>query len=130
VTRLHTVIVCAVLLTLGCGGDPDPGGAPPASSATEAELPFAMDPPEPLVDLDLPPVEAGRILYEKLECAGCHESAAVPGLVVHPLRGLHGRFNDENLASFLSAPPPPMPDFGLSRPERLALAVYLRQVFP
>ena len=72
---------------------------------------------------------AGEKLYEAFECAGCHESAAIPGLVVIPLRDLDRRFSEESLASLLAAPPAPMPRFDLDPTERRSLARYLRKRF-
>ncbi len=69
---------------------------------------------------------AGAALYERFECAGCHESErAAAGVVVQPLAGLAGRYAIDDLAAFLAAPTPPMPVYPLSDAERLALAVYL-----
>lgn len=96
---------------------------------TAASPAVVADAETPLVDPSLPPREAGRLLYERLECAGCHESAAVPGLVVVPLHDLDDRYSDASLAAFLAAPPPPMPDFELGEAERLALAAHLRATF-
>jgi hypothetical protein len=100
-----------------------PTPVPPSESAA-ADLDE-----EPLVDLSLPPAEAGALLYQALECAGCHESAAVPGLVVIPLHDLDARFTEATLMAYLSAPQPPMPNFLLGEPERRALAVYLLATF-
>ena len=126
---LNTALWVGTALGVACGAD-DPGGAATSSSKNAATV-ETVEPehPEPLVDPSLPPAAAGRILYEKLECAGCHESAAVPGLVVIPLRDLDSRFTDESLAAWLSAPKPPMPNFALVESERHALAVHLRTRF-
>lgn len=99
--------------------------------AEEAGTPSAALPAaeEPRIDPSLPPHEAGRQLYERLECAGCHESAAVPGLIIVPLHDLDARYSEDALAAFLSAPPKPMPNFELDERERHALAVYLRATF-
>jgi mono/diheme cytochrome c family protein len=105
------------------------GCSEPAAPGEFLEPGMSYEDEGPLVDPDLPPLEAGRILYGMLECAGCHESAAVPGLVVIPLRGLSERFTDASLAAYLTAPAPPMPDFMLDERERRALAVYLRATF-
>jgi mono/diheme cytochrome c family protein len=73
--------------------------------------------------------EAGGRIYAQLECAGCHESAAVPGLSVSPLRALSSRYNEESLTAYLEAPPPPMPRFELSQVDRRVLAAYLLSRF-
>ncbi len=101
---------------------------------TPLEHPFPPEPElEPTVSLDLDlsgtPEEAGSRIYAQLECAGCHESAAVPGLIVTPLQTLSSRYDEDTLTAFLAAPPPPMPRFELSEPERQALATYLLSHF-
>ncbi len=74
--------------------------------------------------------DAGRVLYERNECAGCHETAAIPGMLVVPLGGLANRYSESELMAVLEAPVPPMPDFDLSEPERRQLVAYLRARFP
>lgn len=125
-------LVPLLLLSIAVGAC-DPSGPSTATTPTvpDATSAPAVDEPleEPSFDPSLPPVEAGRSLYRQLECAGCHESAAVPGLVVVPLVQLRTRFDEASLAAFLSAPPPPMPNFELSPPERHALAAFLLRRF-
>lgn len=78
---------------------------------------------------DAAPPDAAA-LYERLECAGCHERAALPGMTVRPLAGLSERYDAETLTVFLAAPPEPMPVPALSDAERRALAALLLQRFP
>jgi mono/diheme cytochrome c family protein len=72
---------------------------------------------------------SGEALFAHYECAGCHESAAVPGMIVRPLAGLAERYSADTLAAFLAAPPDPMPRLPLSEPERQRLAAYLLDTF-
>lgn len=72
----------------------------------------------------------GRALYRANDCAGCHEYAAIPGMEVRPLARLGERYDVAALSALLASPPDPMPDFGLSDEERLALAHYLLARFP
>ncbi len=68
----------------------------------------------------------GRVLYERHDCASCHEpERAAAGVVPVPLEQLAARYDVAALAAFLAAPTPPMPAFPLSDPERADLAVYL-----
>ena len=68
----------------------------------------------------------GAALYERFECASCHEKTrAEPWAVVVPLAGLSERFGVEELANFLETPTPPMPVFPLDATERRDLAGYL-----
>jgi len=90
-------------------------------------MPSAAEPPD--AGPPATPEETGRRLYARLECAGCHESAAVPGLIVTPLQDLDARYDEERLTAFLAAPPSPMPVFELSRDERRGLAAYLLSRF-
>lgn len=72
----------------------------------------------------------GRVLFDQLECAGCHDAArATPGVVVKPLAGLARRYAPEQLDAFLVAPMPPMPAFPLNQDQRADLAVHLRRAY-
>lgn len=73
--------------------------------------------------------DSGQALYARLGCPGCHEYAAVPGLIVLPLTNLHARYTQETLVRYLLAPPPAMPNFGLSGEQAGALAAYLLREF-
>ncbi len=77
-----------------------------------------------------PGTDPGAALYGKLGCEGCHERAALPGMIVRPLIGLSERYTPESLSAFLAAPPEPMPDFSLTGEERGELARYLLATFP
>ncbi|MDF1693133.1 MAG: PQQ-dependent sugar dehydrogenase [Zhongshania sp.] len=59
----------------------------------------------------------GEQLFNDYNCSSCHRGAA--------LSGLAERYELNELASFFSAPIPPMPAFPLSAEDREALAVYL-----
>jgi len=91
-------------------GAPRPGSAVPEPAARE--------------------VASGRALYEDYDCAGCHETAARPGMPVRPLVKLAERFSAAQLAGFLAAPPAPMPALPLSDAERERLAEYLLETYP
>jgi glucose/arabinose dehydrogenase len=70
--------------------------------------------------------ERGAELYERFECASCHEAArAEIGVVVVELIDLPARYSSEDLAAFLATPTPPMPVFPMNPTERLDLAAYL-----
>jgi glucose/arabinose dehydrogenase len=101
-------------------------GAGPAAGRPGAG-PRAAGPAAPLAPAEQARLDrAGRELFERHACAGCHEAAAAaPGVVPVPLRGLASRYAEGDLASYLAAPAPPMPAFPLSDQERRALAVYL-----
>lgn len=118
----------AAAVALGCGEAEAPESGPTAeevqTGVAEVDMPESVG-----ADLSGTPEEAGARLYAQLECAGCHESAAVPGLVVMPLQQLPARYGPDTLAAFLAAPPPPMPRFGLSPDERRVLAAYLLSRF-
>jgi glucose/arabinose dehydrogenase/cytochrome c553 len=105
-----------------------PGGAsttaPPASlprsassSSSRARLP---------ADGEDARSQRGSLLYERFECAGCHEAAAAgAGVTFAPLRDLASRYSVESLAEWLAAPTPPMPAFPMNAQERRDLAVFL-----
>jgi glucose/arabinose dehydrogenase len=70
--------------------------------------------------------DRGRSLYERYECASCHDpERASPGVVPVPLEGLRGRYDIDGLASYLATPTPPMPAFPLSDQDRRDLAITL-----
>jgi mono/diheme cytochrome c family protein len=102
---------------LACGREA-PAPAPQIEAAPAPAEALVLDP-------GAAPEEVGRRVYERFECAGCHESAAVPGLIVTPLRELAARYDRDALAAYLAAPVSPMPRFELSQDERRALAAYL-----
>ena len=68
----------------------------------------------------------GAALYEKFDCASCHEAARTPaGGVVVELVDLSTRYSTEDLAQFLQTPTPPMPVFPMTETERRDLAVFM-----
>lgn len=73
----------------------------------------------------------GRALYERHECASCHESGRAPeGTAVKPLAELAARYTIESLSLLLDTPPQPMPRPPLSDDERRALSVHLLRSHP
>jgi len=126
--RLAPRQVCAALVLLACG-ESDPPAAKQVvvdeEAAVQATMPIAVE-----IDSRLSPREAGELLYRELECRGCHEIAMVPGMIVRPLDGLGERHSVESIVSLLSAPPAPMPDYGLDEARRRMLAVYLLERWP
>jgi glucose/arabinose dehydrogenase len=106
-------------------GGPATAAAPPA--AAPAADPLAGLDPQERRDLS----QAGRALWERHGCAGCHDPAsAAPGVVPVPLRDLAARHSLDSLAELLATPTPPMPLFDLALPERRALAVHLFERSP
>jgi glucose/arabinose dehydrogenase len=100
--------------------------APAAAAAPRAEPLAALSPGE-RDEL----AKAGRSLWERHHCAGCHEAAsAAPGVVVAPLHALGARHSIASLAELLAAPTPPMPVFPLTDEQRRELAVYLLAAHP
>ncbi len=90
---------------------------------------------DPLADLPLEArvagIGAGKALYERFDCATCHEAErAEAGVVVFPLRDLAARHDLEGLTSFLAAPTPPMPAFPMTDSERRDLSIYLLDAHP
>jgi glucose/arabinose dehydrogenase len=75
----------------------------------------------------------GEKLYRLYQCAQCHEEKEAASVrtgdvsVIKPLTALQERFSVEQLAVFLASPTPPMPNFNLSKEQRLALSFYLLQ---
>ncbi len=65
----------------------------------------------------------GRALYQRYQCAACHE-----GDSGRRLQDLASRYRAAELADFFVSPTPPMPQFPLVEKEREALAVYLLDV--
>lgn len=99
---MWTLMLCIALLATPAAA----GSAPPPGRAT------------------------GEQLYARLECAGCHEHAALPGMIVRPLSGLSRRYDEDTLTAFLAAPPPPMPVVALPEDARRELARYLLAAHP
>lgn len=103
--------------------------APPTTSAgasareTAGEIANAIDPQS---------AEMGKTLFSQLDCASCHDATRPPppGMIVKELNDLAARHDKTSLAQLLDVPPPPMPLFDLSEPERLALAAYLLDTYP
>jgi glucose/arabinose dehydrogenase len=98
------------------------GGAPIAV----APAPSAAD---PLAALDASTRDAlvtnGEALWGTNGCASCHDPAAAgPGMVTHRLAGLNARYDLDSLATFFSAPTPPMPAPAVDEAGRRALAAY------
>jgi mono/diheme cytochrome c family protein len=70
----------------------------------------------------------GAALYEKHDCARCHDpSRAEPGVVPVPLETtrIRSRHHIASLAAYLLSPTPPMPAFPLSERDRRDLAIFL-----
>jgi len=90
------------------------GGAVAPSNATPTP-PF---PPEAL--------QRGRALYEKQDCAFCHEAKRpIAGVLPRRLTKLRLRYDLDSLVAFLRTPTPPMPVPPLNDAERRDLAAYL-----
>ncbi|MAG35468.1 MAG: oxidoreductase [Dehalococcoidia bacterium] len=124
VTDDYTGTIYRVTAGEGPGGSakPGPGGAPAAAS-------------DPLAGLDdrerAAGAARGAALWQRFECAGCHDPAAAdPGVVPVPLVDLGKRWGLDSLAAFLAAPTPPMPAFPLSSSERRDLAIHMLDVPP
>ena len=77
-----------------------------------------------------PSLVRGEALWREHACADCHAHATEPGQPTLLLSYLGDRFTEESLTAFLSAPPRPMPNPGLSPQDRRALARYLLTTFP
>ena len=118
------LVLAVALGVLACGGREEPTEVPHTAPVVSPSTVLEEDPLAGLLPLDL-----GEALYDELECADCHESAAVPGMIVIRLRKLGARFTQESLSAFLAAPPPPMPNFELTKPHRDGLATYLLATF-
>lgn len=119
-TSARAVAVAALALVAGCG-EPEPEPAPPAAPAAASEE--RQSPPAT-------PALLGRDLYRRHECAACHESGAIPGMIPIPLVGLGQRRDEESIVALLASPPDRMPRFPLSDEERHALAAYLLATYP
>ncbi len=120
------VISSVAVMLLACYEPAEVPGADD-SIAWDAE---AVARPEPTPAAGDAPPQSGEALYRHLPCAGCHEAAARPGIVVTPLERLSERYSVETLAAFLTAPPPPMPVFELDDAQRRKLATYLLAAHP
>lgn len=104
----------------------------PAAAAT-APTPHAR-PRDALAVVDSQEREAaaarGAGHWNALGCAGCHVvEQATPGVVPVVLHELDRRYDIDALATFLSAPTPPMPAVARDDAARRDLAVYLLQRF-
>jgi glucose/arabinose dehydrogenase len=110
-----------VVYRIVAGPAPRAGAIPSAASEVEREAPALV-----LSEAQRVQAEWGRALFERHDCAACHDPArATPGMVAKELRGLAGRYDVASLAGFFEAPTPPMPVFALSEEERRALALHL-----
>lgn len=70
----------------------------------------------------------GKSLYQQHQCAECHENRVLSkNDTPKTLSDLNSRYTLEELALFFDTPTPPMPNFGLDKQQRKALAVYLLQ---
>lgn len=121
---MAAVVVSGIAMaTIACGrGEPRDAGRPALGGQGEVAAPIGAAAPQTSGAV---PVETGEELYMRLGCAGCHEFAAVPGMMVRPLENLRARYTEEALARFLLAPPRGMPDFGLSEDQAKALAGFV-----
>lgn len=103
-----------------------------AAISVQAQLPAAVgDPLASLSDEERSSAtERGEVHWNALGCAGCHlTEQATRGVVAIPLHDLGARYAIDDLATFLSAPQPPMPAVGLGESARRDLAVYLLKRF-
>ncbi len=100
-----------------------PGAAADASATAAGDAPGALR-------IDAAAAVRGAELYERFECAGCHEAErATPGVVPVPLRGLAERYDLASMSVFLERPTPPMPAFEMSDAARADLAAHLLDRF-
>jgi glucose/arabinose dehydrogenase len=75
---------------------------------------------------DAETIARGSALYDRFECALCHERDKAPRNVKpRPLVRLAERYDVAGLAAYLKTPPPPMPAFPMSDDGRRDLAAYL-----
>jgi mono/diheme cytochrome c family protein len=107
----------------------DAGAAARAPATVQARL------GDPLAALGADEREAagarGERHWTELGCAGCHvPEQAEPGVVPVTLRELGRRYDVAGLATFLTAPTPPMPAVALGDAGRRDLAIHLLQRFP
>jgi glucose/arabinose dehydrogenase len=108
------------------------GSAPAASAAPSAQAAAAaadaLAALEPAERAAL--VAQGEAAFRANACATCHDAAvAAPGMVTKPLAGLKARYALDSLATFFSAPTPPMPAPPLDEAGRRALAAYVLERF-
>jgi mono/diheme cytochrome c family protein len=79
-------------------------------------------PPAWLAEADLPTMaRRGEELYQRHECASCHERGENPKL----LTGLSERLGYKAVIEALKAPQSPMPIYPLSESQQRELAVFL-----
>lgn len=104
-------------------GDPARAGgaAAPAAAAPGGDPLAVLAPAERQAA-----VARGRALWGDLGCAACHVAGAqAKGETYKPLTGVAGKYTIESLATFLSAPQPPMPLFPMDDAQRRDVAVYV-----
>lgn len=70
-------------------------------------------------------VQQGEVLYQHNGCTECHLVETKNNDGVKVLQRLGERYTSESLANYFLTPNPPMPQYNLSKQERLALASYL-----
>jgi len=107
-------------------------GAAAASAATAgAGADAAARRAGPATPADPAAVARGAALFEKHDCASCHDAArAAEGVVAKPLAGLAARYDAAAVDALLVTPTPPMPVFVLSADERRDLTAYLQTTYP
>ena len=106
-------------------------GAAARADAAPAPTAAARD---PLAGLDAATVAAaaarGAALWEAHPCATCHVQAQAAANAYRPLQQLGARYDVDALATYLTAPQPPMPTYAFDDAQRRDLAVYLLRAFP
>jgi glucose/arabinose dehydrogenase len=103
-------------------------------AAAEQHLPVRPVAGDPLAGLAADARTAlaaeGLALFERHECAVCHEAGSAPdGTAVKPLEKLAARYTIETLVLLLETPPQPMPTAPLSPEQQRALAVHLLETY-
>ncbi|MDE1173124.1 MAG: PQQ-dependent sugar dehydrogenase [Parvibaculaceae bacterium] len=74
-------------------------------------------------------IDRGKRLFETTGCLECHGSDAPPERKV-PLKALRQRYNAQDIAALLAAPPSNMPLFELDAHDKQDLAAYLLTTHP
>lgn len=105
-------------------------GAPAAGDAAAAP---AAARPDPLAGLDAATrasaAARGLALWNANGCAVCHVAGQAAGDAYRPLADLDARYTLDALATFFTAPQPPMPLYPFDAAQRRDLAVYLLDAY-